>query len=58
MLFKETNEVIVGHLHSLILVVDVVEASFDKFLWSATSSGSTHSSFLCILKTTNLKIRL
>ena len=32
MLFKETNEVIVGHLHSLILVVDVVEASFDKFL--------------------------
>ena len=32
MLFTEANKIIVGHLHSLILVFDVVEAFFDKFV--------------------------
>ena len=58
MIFKEVNEISIGNLHSLFFVVGTDEGCFYKFIWLYDKTGNANSSFWCILKTTNLKIRM
>ena len=39
----ETNEIIIGHFHSLFFVFAADEALFDKYLWLATATGIAYS---------------
>ena len=58
MLFTETNETNIGYLHSLFFVFEVDKAFFNEFLWLCNEIENVNSSFWCIVKITNLKIRL
>ena len=53
--YDETN---IRHLHSLPFVFAADETLHDKILWLHNETRNTISTFWCILKATNLKIRL